>query len=65
MADSRAAEAKYKMTLEHLEVLPKGVGSSCLPLKRPINRPGWWKGKFALFQMLATKAEGGRHLSKG
>ena len=28
--------------------------SGCSPSQRPINRPGWWKGKFALFQMLAN-----------
>ena len=28
-----------------------------LTAQRPINRPGWWKGRFGLFQMLAT---GGR-----
>ena len=32
--------------------------------QRPINRPGWWKGKFALFQMLTAGQEGGR-LSQG
>ena len=26
---------------------------------------GWWKGKFALFQMLVSGVEGGSHLSKG
>ena len=25
---------------------------------KPIKRPGWWKGKFALFWMLATLGEG-------
>ena len=23
--------------------------------QNPINRPGWWRGKFALFQILATR----------
>ena len=36
-----------------------------LTTQKPVNRPGWWKGKFALFQMPATGGEGGRHLSKG
>ena len=37
-----------------------------LATQKPVNRPGWWKGKFALFQMLATgDGEGGKHLSKG
>ena len=26
--------------------------------QKPISRPGWWKGKFALFQMLATEGRG-------
>ena len=25
--------------------------------QKPINRPGWWKGKSALFHMLATGGE--------
>ena len=29
------------------------VGSGCSPLK-PMKRPGWWKGKFALLWMLTT-----------
>ena len=34
--------------------------------QKPVNRPRWWKGKFALSLMLATgRGEGGRHLSKG
>ena len=38
-----------------------------LATQKPLNRPGWWKGKFALFQMSApATGEGeGRHLSKG
>ena len=37
-----------------------------LVTQKPINRPAWWKGTFALFQMLATgTGEGGGHLSKG
>ena len=26
-----------------------------LATQKSINRPGWWKGKFALFQMPATR----------
>ena len=26
--------------------------------QKPISRPGWWKGKFALFQMPATEGRG-------
>ena len=29
-------------------------GVRLLTTPKPINRPGWWKGKFALCQMLAT-----------
>ena len=29
-------------------------GVQLLGTPKPINRPGWWKGKFALFQTLAT-----------
>ena len=31
-----------------------------LATQKSINRPGWWKGNFALFQMLATWVEGSR-----
>ena len=27
--------------------------------QKPVNRPGWWKGKFTLFQMPATGGQGG------
>jgi len=37
-----------------------------LATQKSMNRPGWWKGNFALFQMLATGGgESGGHLSKG
>ena len=39
-------------------------GVQLLATQKPIKRPGWWKGKFALFWMLATMGEG-RCLSKG
>ena len=35
-------------------------GVQLLTAQRPINRPGSWKGKFALFQMLTAGQEGGR-----
>ena len=47
------------------KLLPKGIcGFRC---SLPINRPSWWKGNFALFQMQALVSEwgGDRHLSKG
>ena len=30
-----------------------------LAAQKSVNRPGWWKGKFALFQMPATGLMGG------
>ena len=30
------------------------VGVQLLAAQKPVNRPGWWKEKFALFQMPAT-----------
>ena len=42
------------------------VWGPLLTTQKPVNRPGWWKRKFALFQMPATgEGEGGGHLSKG
>ena len=41
------------------------LGVQLLATQKPVNRPSWWKGKFALFWMPATWVEGGRHLSKG
>ena len=42
-------------------------GVRLLAAQKPLKRPGWWKGKFALFWMLATRRAGGegRRLSKG
>ena len=34
-----------------------------LAAQKPANRPGWWKGKFGLFQMLATGVGGGDDVS--
>ena len=41
-------------------MLPKGMcwGLWLLAAQKSVNRPGWWKKKFALFQMLATGAGG-------
>ena len=33
-------------------------GVLLLTALKPIKRQGWWKGKFALFQMLAAKGSG-------
>ena len=35
-------------------LLKEQDGVWLLAVQKPISRPGWWKGKFALFQMLAT-----------
>ena len=32
----------------------EGLRFGCFSTQKPVNRPGWLKGKFALFQMLAT-----------
>ena len=41
-------------------ILTERVGGFwLLAAQKPINRPGGWKEKFALFQMLATEAGGG------
>ena len=40
-------------------------GVQLLTAQKPIKWQGWWKGKFALFQRLATWAGEGRLLSKG
>ena len=39
-------------------VTERSMWTQLLAAQKPINRPGWWKGKFALFQMLATGAGG-------
>ena len=35
-------------------------GVQLLTIEKPINRPSWWNGEFASFQMLATGGEGGQ-----
>ena len=40
-------------------------GVQLLTAQKPVKRPGWWKGMFALFQVPATGGEGSRHLPKG
>ena len=40
-----------------LNVIKSGV--RLLTTLKPIKRQGWWKGKFALFKRLATRAGGG------
>ena len=35
-------------------------GIRLLATQKPTKRPGWWKGKFVLFQMLATGGGGWR-----
>jgi len=49
-----------------LILLPKEcAGVRLLTAQKPINRPGWWKGKFALLPMPALGLGEGRCLSKG
>ena len=45
-------------------IINKRYSVQLLTTQKPLNRPGWWKGKFALFQMPATAGEC-RHLSRG
>ena len=52
---------KIQIILSHC-VTESGVRP--LTVQKPIKRQGWWKGKFALFQMPATRGRGGL-LSKG
>ena len=35
------------------------MGGPAAHRSKPINRPGWWKGKFASFWMLAIGSGGG------
>ena len=42
------------MTFPYLVTERYAWGVWLLAAQKPVNRPGWWKGKFALFQMLAT-----------
>lgn len=49
---------------QHDESSPGGVCVTAsrvwlLPFQKPIQRPGWWKGKFASFWMPAITGEGG------
>ena len=48
-------------------LLPKVSGVQLPTAQKPMNRPDWWKGKFALFLMLETgvAGQGGGHLFKG
>ena len=45
--------------------LPREVWWVRLLHTQPGMRPGWWKGKFALFQTPAGQGEDGGHLSRG
>ena len=42
------------------DVTERSVWVWLIPAQKLINRPGWWKGRFALFHMLATGGGGGR-----
>ena len=52
-----------KILVSSVILLPKECGVRLLAT--PINRPRWWKGKLALFQIPAAQREGGGRLSKG
>ena len=39
------------------------LGSGCSPPRKPINRPGWWKGEFVF--RCRHLGEAGGHLSEG
>ena len=58
------ANSAREFSFLHALSVTERWGVQLLTAQKPINRPGWWKGKCALFQMPATKGEG-RHLSKG
>ena len=57
------ANSATERSFPHAFSVTERWGVQLLTAQKPINRPGWWKGKFALFQP-APKGEG-RHLSKG
>ena len=42
------------------DVTERSVWVWLIAAQKLINRPGWWKGRFALFQMLAAGGGGGR-----
>ena len=46
-------------SLEYYSNVTERCGVQLLTVQKSINRPGWWKGKFASFQMPAT-GRGGR-----
>ena len=58
--------AEFRAGLSDDIVDPPKSGVWLLAVQKPIKRPGWWKGKFALFWMLASGGGGeGGYLSKG
>ena len=57
------ANSATEHSFPHAFSVTERWGVRLLTAQKPINRPGWWEGKFALFQP-APKGEG-RHLSKG
>ena len=67
LSDSSIFTEKKKCTLlypQTTHTVTNRCGVWLLTTQKSINRPGWWEGEFALFQMPATGGEG-RHLSKG
>lgn len=58
---NRALQVGWRGCTARVAVLAllKGVcGARLLAAQKTTNRPGWWKGKFGLFQMLATGVGG-------
>ena len=56
----RSLRLLEKFVSEKLQTITERFvcGFRLLAAQKPVNRPDWWKGKFALFQMPATS--GGR-----
>ena len=57
--DLRNLVKEHIHTGEYICYQKSVCGVWLLAAEKPITRPGWWKGKFALFQMPATWGEGG------
>ena len=67
MSKFSSSSSLNKILLDESVTKRWDFGVWLLATQKPINRPGWWKGKFALFPMSApATGEGeGIHLSKG
>ena len=58
-----AAVIVPRLTIDGQKV--RGVGFHLLTTQKPIKRPGWWEGTFALFWIPGCMLGEGRCLSKG